>query len=88
MRTWPLLVLVIVGIPQAEAGKRSSTARAEFQRQHPCPSTGKHRGACHGFVVDHITPLACGGPDAASNMQWQTAADGKAKDRVERIGCK
>ena len=25
-------------------------------------------------------PLACGGPDAVSNMQWQTIADARAKD--------
>jgi hypothetical protein len=40
-----------------------------------------------GYVVDHIVPLACGGADAPSNMQWQTVADAKAKDRIERAGC-
>ena len=40
-----------------------------------------------GHVVDHIVPLACGGADAPSNMQWQTTEEGKAKDRVERRGC-
>jgi hypothetical protein len=38
-------------------------------------------------VVDHIQPLACGGADAPSNMQWQTKAEGKAKDKWERAGC-
>ena len=38
-------------------------------------------------VVDHIVPLACGGLDHPSNMQWQTKAEAKAKDRTERIGC-
>jgi hypothetical protein len=38
--------------------------------------------------VDHITPLACGGADTPSNMQWQTIAAAKAKDRVERAGCR
>jgi hypothetical protein len=33
---------------------------------------------------DHIVPLACGGPDAVSNMQWQTAADARAKDQWVR----
>lgn len=37
-----------------------------------------------GHVVDHIVPLAWGGPDIPSNMQWQTAAEAKAKDRIER----
>jgi hypothetical protein len=67
---------------------RSREARAEFMRQHPCPSTGKGSGACPGYVVDHVKPLACGGADAPSNMQWQTIAEGKAKDKWERIGCK
>ena len=26
-------------------------------------------------------PLACGGPDAVSNLQWQTIRDVKAKDK-------
>ncbi|MDQ6826471.1 MAG: HNH endonuclease [Candidatus Eremiobacteraeota bacterium] len=41
-----------------------------------------------GHVVDHITPLACGGADSPSNMQWQTIADAMAKDRVERRACR
>jgi hypothetical protein len=49
-------------------------------------STGYSRGR-PGYVVDHIRPLACGGADAPSNMQWQTREAAKAKDRTERIGC-
>jgi hypothetical protein len=41
-----------------------------------------------GYVIDHRVPLACGGPDAPSNMQWQTVAAAKAKDKTERIGCR
>jgi hypothetical protein len=37
----------------------------------------------HGYVVDHIIPLECGGADDPSNMQWQTIAEGKAKDKTE-----
>jgi len=40
-------------------------------------------GRCPGYVVDHVKPLECGGADAPSNMQWQTVADGKAKDKTE-----
>jgi hypothetical protein len=64
--------------------KRNKAARSEFERQAPCPSTGKTRGACPGYVVDHISALECGGADAPSNMQWQTIADAKAKDKTER----
>jgi hypothetical protein len=39
-----------------------------------------------GYVVaDHVVPLAYSGRDP-SNMQWQTTADAKAKDRVGRVG--
>jgi hypothetical protein len=63
--------------------KRSSGARAAFVRQNPCPSTGRTRGACPGYVVDHVAALACGGADHPSNMQWQSAAAAKAKDANE-----
>jgi hypothetical protein len=32
--------------------KRSRAARAAFVREHPCPSTGKTRGRCPGYIVD------------------------------------
>jgi hypothetical protein len=66
---------------------RSRAARAAFQRSHPCPATGRASGPCPGYIVDHVKPLACGGADAPSNMQWQSTADAKAKDQWERTGC-
>jgi hypothetical protein len=33
--------------------------------------------------VDHIQPLKRGGADSPSNMQWQTKAEAKAKDKIE-----
>ena len=65
--------------------KRSSAAKHAFERQHPCPSTGKRSGRCPSYVVDHVRPLECGGADAPSNMQWQTIAEGKAKDKTEGL---
>ena len=62
--------------------KRNAQARRAFMVQ-----TGFPHGR-PGYVVDHIVPLACGGVDAPSNMQWQTVVDAKAKDRVERVGCR
>jgi hypothetical protein len=58
---------------------RSSVARREFQRLHACPSTGRRLP----YVVDHIIALKRGGLDAPSNLQWQTIAEAKDKDRVE-----
>lgn len=63
--------------------KRSSSAKSAFERQSPCPSTGKTKGRCPGYIIDHINPLECGGADAPFNMQWQTIADAKAKDKTE-----
>ncbi len=68
--------------------KRSASQRAAFMRAHPCPANGKTKGKCPGYVVDHKVPLACGGRDHPSNMQWQTAKEGKAKDKWERKGCR
>lgn len=82
-----LLVAALLCLP-AWSAPRSHTARAEFQRAHPCPSTGKPRGACPGYVVDHVRPLCAAGADAPENMAWQTVADGKVKDREERRMCK
>ncbi len=69
--------------PRSSHGRiaRSRKAVHEFEVQ-----TGYPKGR-PGYVVDHIVPLACGGADASSNMQWQTVAAAKAKDKIERRGC-
>ncbi len=58
--------------------KRSSSAKNEFMRQ-----TGYPHGR-PGYVVDHVVPLKRGGKDETGNMQWQTKADAKKKDRIEQ----
>jgi hypothetical protein len=71
--------------PQQRPNDREVTR--QFQREYPCPSTGKRDGACPGFVKDHINPLCNGGPDSAANMQWQPVKEAKVKDRWERKIC-
>ena len=63
--------------------QRAATARKSFMASHACPAAGKTSGACTGYVIDHVVPLKRGGADASGNMQWQTTAAAKAKDRVE-----
>ena len=63
--------------------KRSESAKKQFERQNPCPATGKTSGSCPGYVVDHVQALKHGGADTPGNMQWQTKAAAKAKDRWE-----
>lgn len=67
---------------------RDPAQRRAFVQSHPCPSTGKTKGACPGYVVDHVKPLCAGGPDRPSNMQWQDVQAAKDKDRLEREQCK
>lgn len=80
------LLVVLVSL-SCVAGERSSAQRRAFMKAIPCPSTGKTRGACKGWVVDHRIALACGGDDHPSNMAWMTTEDARAKDKWERKGC-
>lgn len=88
----PVHALIFIAAFAISAGAdarihRDHKAVAEFKRQTPCPATAKPRGRCPGYVVDHVIALACGGPDKASNMQWQTNAEAKVKDKWERKAC-
>lgn len=56
-----LFLFVLLAQPSPHRG---ATVRRESQRTHPCPSTDLMRGACSGYVKDHVIPLACGGPDS------------------------
>ena len=83
-----VLLAMFIAATSAEAREhRSAKAKHIFAYEHPCPSTGIGEPHCPGYVIDHVNPLACGGLDAPSNMQWQTVADGKAKDKWERKTC-
>jgi hypothetical protein len=70
--------------------KRSSSVLNAFRKVHPCPSTGLTTGACPGWAMDHVIPLACGGCDAVYNLQWlpeaiKNTSAKYSKDRWERL---
>lgn len=82
-----VLLLCTVDVVDAKT-QRDPHQRALFVKSHPCPANGKARGACPGYVVDHILPLCAGGADHPRNMQWQTVAQAKKKDVLEAEQCR
>lgn len=68
--------------------ERSHKVRHAFVKEQACPSTGRHRLPCPGYIIDHVRPLCAGGEDATFNLQWQTVEDAKAKDKEERKECR
>jgi hypothetical protein len=60
----------------------TKAAKTQFMRE-----TG-YRNGRPGYVVAYRKPLACGGADDISNLQWLTIAEAKAKDKAGRKGCK
>lgn len=82
------LILFAVLFQNAEAKtERSRSVTTEFQKKKPCPANGKRSGPCPGYIKDHIYPLCAGGADSVENMQWQTVAEAKAKDKLEIHQC-
>ena len=82
-----VLAFSLLGSQELNARERSQAAKSEFKRMNPCPANGKDTGPCPGYIIDHVRPLACGGADSQENMQWQTIAEAKSKDKWERKGC-
>lgn len=58
---------------------RSQSRRAMFVRMTGGPRSGQ--------VVNHIVPLACGGCDVPSNMEWMSVAEWKGRTGPERYDC-
>ncbi len=75
--------------PAREGGRivRSGAAVRAFRATHPCPATGRIRGACPGYVIDHLWPLCAGGCDVPENMAWQEVEASRRKDQLERRAC-
>ena len=83
-----LAVVLFASVPVNAKQPRKPAAKAEFQREHPCPVTNKRRGRCPGYQIDHVTPLKCGGADHYSNMQWLTIQEHKKKTAREARWCR
>jgi hypothetical protein len=67
---------------------RSQAVLRQFQRLHPCPSTGKTTGPCKNWVRDHRWPLCAGGSDTLDNLVWSPKAEASLKDQWERMMCR
>lgn len=68
--------------------QRSQAVLHAFQKQYPCPSTGKTTGVCVGWVKDHIWPLCAGGADTIENLVWSPVNEAKLKDAWEKTMCR
>ena len=67
---------------KSESSSASLAAKTQFMRE-----TGYRKGR-PGYVVAYRKPLACGGADDVSNLEWLTVAEAKAKEKTEQKGCK
>ncbi len=72
-----LFLMVLVSNATAEECRSSAVVR-QFNKLH-----GFSRNP-PGYVVDHKCPISVGGLDIVENMQYQTIADAKLKDKFER----
>ena len=68
--------------PQADSGQKEL-----FVKKYACPVNGKHTQLCPGWVVNYVKPLCAGGPDRITNLQWQTVATAKRKEREAQKMC-
>jgi hypothetical protein len=78
---------VVVGVEKQT--KRDPHQVVLFKEKNACPSTkklGNH--PCPGWIVNHIKPLACNGPDTPENMEWEEQAASYKRDVWERQICK
>jgi hypothetical protein len=82
----PFLLALLLALPAY--AERSSAVKMEFQRLHPCPSTGLRRGACKDWRKDHVWPICAGGSDSVDNLAWQEYRESLRKDAWERKLCR
>lgn len=86
-----VFALVAVASAVSPAFARIDRDRAQvraFRAEHPCPATGRTRGACPGWHVDHVIALCSGGADRPHNMQWITREAHREKTAVDVRECR
>lgn len=94
IRFLALSILALLASDALAAHRCESCARnrhGKIQRSHAVTLafkrlTGFPQGR-PGYQIDHIVPLACGGSDTTTNLQWLSVAEKRAKDRIERHPC-
>lgn len=67
--------------------KRDPHVRAQWMLTHPCPSTGKTRGRCDGWEIDHAESLCAGGKDEPANLQWLEKEQHRLKTLMDIKRC-
>lgn len=87
-KTVTALIAVLASLYICPAEARDPKVVREFRRDNPCPSTGKTRGRCFQYQVDHLIPL-CFDPsgDVVENLQWLSITDHKAKTKLDLKAC-
>lgn len=82
------LVLSFAAMSVAAQTNRDRAQVRAFRAENPCPATGRTRGACPGWEIDHVQSLCAGGHDRPSNMQWITKEDHRFKTLVDVRECR
>ncbi|EER61522.1 HNH endonuclease [Acidovorax delafieldii 2AN] len=85
---WLLILLALTSLDATARIDRDRAQVRAFRAENPYPATGRTRGACPGYHVDHITPLCAGGADRPENMQWITREDHRFKTLVDVRECR
>jgi hypothetical protein len=75
---------LILATPSDAKPRAPDPAVVGFKQAHPCPATGKFKGACPGYVVANAMP-ACA--DEAAQLQWQTLAQARESGSWEKQYC-
>lgn len=88
MRAEAAALLALALSAQAQPIQRAAAEVRAFRAENPCPATGRARGACPGWAVDHVRPLCAGGEDRPGNMQWISDEDHRFKTLIDVRECR